>query len=361
MPSDKAETSPFTSDSAFRSGATEGLLLVAEAPNDRLQFFESLRMSVLSSLEKPIAPANPPPPTIFVRALRPREAASKFGAASIVTDIELRNPAQWAGKLVFTAQHGTGGWAVPMPGDDLNQAMEMLIEHGHGDDPIATLYADIRVISCAVGGAVADEQSMKLALPDAPRPITLGDIHDVLQLVRREGLMTPSVCPPNLWSDPASYLPSTETERLLQWCVAAEMRAHFRPVLAEREQITAVGRIDICLTNPHAKTAEARHPAVIELKALRSKSSTGTAVTERSNIAAIASGLRQAKAYRVTKKAILGVLACFDLRQKKTALLENDIVKKARGRYSDDRMAVSLLPIYGQPEDAQEEVAIADG
>src|SRR5690606_13597279 len=119
------------------------------------------------------------------------------------------------------------------------------------------------------------------------------------------------------------------------------------------------GRIDICLTDPNAVAPAERHPAVVELKALRSRSSSGEAISERQNLAAVAGGMRQAKSYRVTKKAIVGVLACFDLRQTKTDLLGNETVKKALVRYYDDRMAVTLLPIYGLPEDAQEEVAAA--
>ena len=127
-------------------------------------------------------------------------------------------------------------------------------------------------------------------------------------------------------------------------------------MLAEREQVTTIGRIDICLTDLSA-SAERRHPAVIELKALRSKSSTGGQVSERDIIAAVAGGLRQAKAYRVNKKAEVGMLACFDLRQTKSDLLSHNTVKKAHERYFDDRMAVSMLPIYGVPADAQDEIA----
>lgn len=123
--------------------------------------------------------------------------------------------------------------------------------------------------------------------------------------------------------------------------------------------MTTVGRIDICLTDTQATDPAKRHPAVIELKALRSKSSRGRVVTERTNLAAVAGGFRQAKAYRKKKCAIFGLLACFDLRKKKTDLLSNGTVQAARARYADAQMDVILLPIYGLPEDAQEEMAAA--
>lgn len=356
MPLDSFGSQSFVADAAFRAGAAEGLLIASDAPDMRYEFFGALRTSVLSSLELG-DPASPPPPSLFVRALRPREAAEHFGPSSMVVDLDLRDPEQWQGKLVFAAQHGTGGWAVPMPGEDLSHAIKALIDGGHGEAPIATVYAKKRVISCAVEGAAAGELTLRLSLPVTSRSISLADIYEVLEEIRQEGFITPAVCPPNLWSDPANYVPSTETERLLQWCVAQEMRAHFRPILAEREQVTAVGRIDICLTDPTATDPAVRHPAVLELKALRSKSSTGSSVSERANLAAVAGGMRQAKSYRVKKNALLGVLACFDLRKTKTDLLSNGTVQKAHGRYYDERMAVTLLPIYGLPEDAQDEIA----
>lgn len=348
----------FATETAFRSGAADGLQLLADAPDDRYQFFEAVRMSVLASLSLTDT-TEPPAPALFVRAQRPRQAAEQFGSATPVIDIELRDAQQWASRLIFTAQHGSGGWAVDMPGNDLGIAIKALIDGGQGEAPIATVYANIRTISCAVDGAAAGEQTLKLTLPAASRKLTLPDIQEVLEIIRTEGLMTPAVCPPNIWNDPAKYIPGTETERLLQWCVASEMRAHFRPILAEREQVTAIGRIDICLTDPHATTPNDRHPAVVELKALRSSSNTGSAISERTNVAAIAGGMRQAKAYRVTKKAIVGVLACFDLRQTKDGLLDHATIQKAKSRYFDDKMAVTMLPIYGLPEDAQDEIAAA--
>ncbi len=312
MPSGSLGSQQFVADAAFRAGAAEGLLLVSDAVDPRYEFFEALRTSVLSSLELGCM-AAPPPPSLFVRALRPREAAEQFGPSSVVVDIDLRDPQQWQRKLVFAAQHGTGGWAVQMPGGELSHAIKVLIDSGHGDAPTATVYASQRIISCVVDGPAAGAAALRLSLPATSRSISLKDIEEVLEVIRQDGFITPAVCPPTLWSDPANYVPSTETERLLQWCVAQEMRAHFRPILAEREQVTAIGRIDICLTDPSATDPALRHPAVVELKALRSKSSSGGSVSERVNLAAIAGGMRQAKSYRVKKNASLGMLACFDL------------------------------------------------
>lgn len=356
MPPDSHVDQAFVGDASFRSGATEGLLLVSDAPDDRYRFFEALRMSILASLEQ-ADPGTVPSPAIFVRALRPREAAEMHGTSTVITDIDLRDPQQWQGRLIFAAQHGTGGWGVHMPSNDLGTALKALIDTGHGDAPIATVYANRRVISCAIDGAAAGALTLKLGLPVITRPVSLQDLQDVLEIIRQEGLVTPAVSPPTLWIDAPKYVPGEETERLLQWCVASEMRAFFRPILAEREQVTAIGRIDICLTDPQTTDPKLRHPAVVELKVLRSKSSTGAAVSERINIAAVAGGMRQAKAYRVKKNAILGILACFDLRQIKDDILSNNVVQRARGRYYDNRMTVTVLPIYGQPEDAQSEIA----
>ena len=347
----------FPAGPTLRDGAAEGLLLRPEAPDDRFEFVEALRMGVLASLEL-ASSIDGRPTSVFVLSHRPREVAVAFGAASRVYDLDLNGPEQWEGMLVFAARQATNGWAVPMPAGGLQGALDLLIAHGQGDAALAVVYPSKRTLSFSAEGATTNSASLRLALPAGTKTVTLKDLTEILEVLRTEALVTPAVCPPILWADAANYVPSTETERLLQWCVASELRAHFRPMLAEREQVTPIGRIDICLTDLRAG-ATLRHPAVIELKALRSKSSSGKKVDERDSVAAVAGGLRQAKAYRVKKQAGVGLLACFDLRQAKTDLLAHETVKRAHGRYFDSCMAVSILPIFGAPADAQDEIAVA--
>lgn len=355
MPQHSEFSDNLVADDAFRVGSAEGLIAAPDAPDARFEFFDAIRSSVLASFET--GPELTPDVGLFVRALRPREAALKFGSPTVVRDLDLRPASQWQGRLVFAAQHGTGGWSVPILGGDLNQCITNLIDMGFGDEPAAVVYPHRKVISCSLDGLASTGASLKLTLPRYTRQLSLQDIKEVIGIIRSEGLLTPAVCPPNLWSDPANYVPSTETERLLQWCVASEMRAHFRPIIAEREQITAVGRIDICLTNPLEAQGAARYPAIVELKALRSRTSGGISVSERSNLASIIGGLRQAKAYRKKKEAGLGVLTCFDLRKDKTDLLAHETVVRARSRYEDSSLSVLMMPLYGDPQDAQEELA----
>lgn len=231
MPSESDKNPPaFANDAVFIEGAAAGLLRTSDAPNDRYRFFEAVRMSVLESLSR-TSVESPTSPAIFVRSLRPREAASHFGTPTFVFDLDLRDASQWSGRLLFTAQHGTGGWAVEMPGADLGNAFNALIEASFGEDPIAVVYPQDRVISCAVEGASAGAATLRLSLPPAARDISLKDLIEVLEILRQEGLMTPAVCPPTLWKNPGKYIPSTETERLLQWCVASEMRLISGPYL----------------------------------------------------------------------------------------------------------------------------------
>lgn len=347
----------FLSDKLFREGAAEGLRRVTDAPDATSEFFENVRSNLLKSLE--LDSEEPLKPAIFVLVAVPRQIASLYGTPAKIHDVELQGSNQWAGKLIFAAKHGTAGWAVPLIGNSVPDTIQAILAKSHGEHPAAVFYPEKRIISCAANGLAADSPSVRLSLPKNARELTMDELKRVMELVRQEGLITPSVCPPNVWSVPANYIPATETETQLQWCLAAEMRGYFRPLLVEREQVVSVGRIDICFTDLNAYGPEERHPAVVEVKVLRSYGSGKSPISEQTNIFALIRGMGQAKSYRVKKQAKLGALACFDLRKVKAPIIEHEAVQKATERYYDDRMATVMLPLYGIAEDAQDEIAAA--
>jgi len=343
-------------DNAYLAGAGEGLKSAPYQASEELQFFDQVRKTVLASLdigelEEGALPA------VFVRCARPRQQATVFEGAEKRTDLDLQNSKCWAGQLILAAPHGSSGWAVPLIDGTVDATVARLIRVGLGEVPLAVVYPQARQLSCHFDGALGDTASVRVELPANRRTVTIPEIVQVLQEQRVNCLLTPQVGPPGLWNDGDKYIPGEQAERLIQWIVTSELRSHFRPVIADIEQVTAVGRIDICLTDPDRVRGEPLHPAVIELKALRSRTSTNAPVSNRTNIAAVVSGHRQAKAYRKIKQATFGVLACYDMRLAKTDLNAECAVVKARRMYFDGAMECAILPIYGDTADAQHELA----
>lgn len=346
-------------DLSFREGAAAGIAASPLEENIALRFFDNLRRVALESMDRAAAGAVP---TVFVLSDRTArlDARTVDPAASRITDINLRNPAEWEGRLIFTAPHGTGGWSIPLPSGSVDTAIDLLEDRGFGDLPIAVVYPETRALSCYEEGGTSEAQPMKLDLPAHAKPVTIADIFDVLEDVRINSLLTPQIGPPGFWADGPGYEPGAEAERQIQWIVAAQLRSNFRPLMIDTEQITPLGRIDIVMTDPTPTEGSPLHPAVIELKALKSKSHGGAAFAESKNVKAVLKGMRQAKSYREVKEAQYSVLGCFDMRNNKTDIMAVELCVVARGRYfQDERVEAFIFPVYGTSDDAQEEFAAA--
>ncbi|HEV2598452.1 hypothetical protein [Sphingopyxis sp.] len=347
-------------EDAFREGGAAGLAVTSGDEDPTLRFFDNLRRTALASFD--LGAGDGLVPSVFVLSNRTArtDARTLDSSATRLADINLRSPDEWQGKLVFTAAHGTGGWAIPLPDNSADAAIDLLEANGFGELPIAVIYPEARTLSCYQEGGTSEKAPIQLVLPSQIRPVTINDIFEVLEHVRRNGLLTPQVGPPGFWANPATYEPGPEAERTIQWIVAMQLSSSFRPIQVEPEQQVALGRIDLVMTNPKPTAEVPLHPAVIELKALKSRSNGGAPFAASKNIRAVVKGMRQAKSYREEKEARYSVLGCFDLRQNKDDILAADLCILARNRYfTDDRVEAFVLPLYANTGDAQEAAAVA--
>lgn len=344
-------------EAAFLDGAIAGLAASTLSDEDPIHgFFRAVRrttqVSLGHDLNVVVAPA------IIVLSDNARLEACKLNSeAKKITDIDLKSPDQWQGKILFCAPHGSGGWAFPIEGD-VDAGLQFLEESEFGKHPVVVVYPEKRMLSCYPEGAIAGSQPIRLPLPSVSKPVTIANIFHVLEEARQNSLMIPASAL-DLWKDGKTYTPRDQAERRVQSLVQAWLAAHFQPILVEVEQNTRIGRIDIIFINPNAVALGQRHPAVLELKVIRSKSQNGTGYSKRSNEIALAKGLRQAKTYRKVKDAKLGVLACFDMRETKDDIMAGPFCVAARERYfkDDADLDVRLFPLYGNTEDAHEEMA----
>lgn len=351
-------------DPSFLAGAAEGLAASNVDEDPVLSFFDRVRYTALKSLDKAAAAGGGEiggAPAILVLSEKPQTDAKAIDInAHRLVDIDLKDPADWQGKLIICASHATAGWWIGLPGGSVDQALELLNAHGLGHAPLAIVYPAARALSCFQDGGMSDEPPIKLDLPLNTRQVTLNDIFEVLEDVRKNSLLTPMIGPPKFWNDGPAYVPGEEAERQIQWIAAAQLRSNFRPIIVDTEQVTSVGRIDIVMTSAAAAGPAQQYPAIIELKALKSKTHTANKVHDSVNIKAVLKGMRQAKAYRETKGAHLGVMASFDMRATKTDILNENLCKLAAAKYiNDERIAAYNFHVYGDPAHAQDEVAAA--
>lgn len=345
-------------DQSFLKGAAAGLAASALADEDPIQgFFEAVRRNTQDSLGAEVEVVGEP--AIIVLSDDARTEVRKLStSAKRLWDIDMKSPDEWQGKILFCASHGSGGWLFPIVGT-VDDGLQSLDDGGFGGHPVVVVYPEKRMLKCYPEGIGSGAPPMKLPLPAASLPVTIENIFTVLEEARVKSLMIPASAL-DLWNEPATYTPSDQAERRVQLIAHAWLSAYFRPTLIEIEQNTSVGRIDLIFVEAGAVALAERHPAVLELKVLRSKTQNGKPYSRRYNELGVVKGIRQAKAYRRMKNARLGVLACFDMRQVKEDLLSADgVCLKARQRYfgDDADLALRFFAVYGDPEDAHEEMA----
>lgn len=317
---------------------------------------DQLRAAVLVSMDKGSAYGDLKD-AVFVAATHPRAEKGKLGGLpDRLLGVDSKPPSDWAGRLVVIAGNATAGWSRKMS-ETVEDVFNRLESEGLGSAPVAIVSPSKRSMTLFPYGAESEEGVLRIALPAKTRSVTLKNLIEVIEEVRREGLMSPQVCPPGFWADQHAHAPGDQVERHIQWGVALALRSSFRPIQADIEDITSVGRIDISMLNPSPGLGDPVHPAIVELKALRSCSSNKTPVAPRANILATLSGHKQAAAYRNKRAAPIGLLACFDLRKNKDDILSHPVIVAARAKYFDENLEARIFRVYADNKDALEELA----
>ena len=92
---------------------------------------------------------------------------------------------------------------------------------------------------------------------------------------------------------------------------------------------------------------------IMELKVIKSFTTTESKVSDSTNVEAIVKGVKQAGSYRANRFPEAGMLEVYDLRRDKSEdLTTRQDVSVARGAYSPPLM-VDVWPMYGSADDAR--------
>ena len=123
----------------------------------------------------------------------------------------------------------------------------------------------------------------------------------------------------SVWQDSRQCWPSRNAEAIIQAHLKTGLHAHFFDCDVRHEQPSKAGRLDLEIERPDPNDYfTVTRLAVIELKVLRSFRYNGRAVRDGAIPRWITKGVGQVVAYRNERRAQIGFLMCFDMRDADT-------------------------------------------
>lgn len=158
-------------------------------------------------------------------------------------------------------------------------------------------------------------------IEDRTEEITLDDIVSIIDLVYENSLKTPAAQdePARLWNAPRR--PAEKAEGIVQMYVRNGLSVGLPTCRIRKEQTGVPGRLDLLIEHSEPlRRGRVTVVAVLELKVLRSRGSTGLPVSPRETAQWIDSGVRQAATYRDDRDAENAALCAFDMRDEDTGL-----------------------------------------
>lgn len=163
-------------------------------------------------------------------------------------------------------------------------------------------------------GSGSDKGSCEISLNKIA--ISERDIVNAIQSVYKVELMTPDLGVPFvLWKKASVGQPIEEAERGVQKFVRIGLATKFHWCRVAMEQPDKDGRTDLeIFDETSGGTGDVVRHAILELKVLRSRGSTGNAYTSAAMDQHISEGVDQAHAYAERRNAIHRLLCCFDMR-----------------------------------------------
>jgi hypothetical protein len=118
-----------------------------------------------------------------------------------------------------------------------------------------------------------------------------------------------------LWQNRSKHYPVLDAEARIQFILRVALQGAFPATVVREELPQSAGRLDLEIEETNAESGTLIRHALLELKVLRSYGSTGNAVSDADNRAAVKEGVGQAAVYRDQDGARASALCCFDMRK----------------------------------------------
>ena len=315
------------------------------------RFAQSVRMLVERRAQEGWRNETAADLAVFVLVDYPRRVGEKYRGKPFADPTAQRIPL--LGHMFFSSPDATRGQFIPLP-TEASAFLEWLEDNELGDCPIVSVYRDAKQMVTRRRG-ISDSPHIDAIRAQEPSA-TLDQLMEALRYYHQSRVVTPSNCPKGLWHPDCAqqYIPGPAPEKAIQSDLKLALGSWFRGVVrAEGEDSTNIGRIDVRLLTKRAEGGLA-YWIILELKIIKSFTSTRSAVTDSTNLAAIVKGVKQAGAYRANRCADEGMLEIYDLRENKSEdLRAREDVSAALEKYSPPPR-VDLWPVFGSADDARD-------
>ena len=329
------------------------LPLVRGAPADR--FARAVRTLVEKRAQHHWPNENEANVAVFVLVGYPRKVGRVHGATSFTDPMAKLSPL--LGHLFFSNTDVSRGQCIPLPVTP-DEILDWLEDNDLCGCPIVTVYRDTQKMVTRHSGtkhlARTDE------IRDEEPTATMTELIEALKYYHKRRLLIPKICPKGVWKKgvAAKYIPGPQPEKSIQSDLECALNFWFRDVvLAESEDSTGIGRIDVRLLKPTGNSGLA-YWVILELKVIKSYTnpSDGSGppnVSESANVTAIVEGVEQAGSYRENRHAEEGMLEIYDLRRDKSEnLISKSGVVNAIQSYTPPPK-INVWPVFGKPKDAR--------
>lgn len=186
--------------------------------------------------------------------------------------------------------------------------------------------------------------------------LTSNTLKMVMDAIHEKSLITPktSLASERLWKNAGKGYPTKEAEKEIQTTVETSLIHALGSIRVQNEGKGKYGRYDLLLTEQDPlDTTKSTQIAILELKVVKSFTSSGTKHSEYSNKMGVVKGIKQAYAYRLEHKSRLAVVCCYDMRD------TPDLHKHSSSSCKMAKKADVLFwawPIYRNAEAARNEI-----
>ena len=291
---------------------------------------------------------------VFVLVQSPRQVGQTYGAQAFVDPIAKNDPL--LGRLFFATRDASAGRVMELPVSDPNEILDWLFDNGLAECPVVIVYRNAKKMVTRRSGI--DDIGVIDPIRDQPPSVTISGLAEALRQFHANHLVTPVNCPVGVWKQgrESQYVPGPRPEKSIQAALEIQLNSWFQGLVkAEHEDATEIGRIDVRLLVIGESRGSWAYWVIMELKVIKSFTSTENNVTPNTNIDAIRKGIRQASAFQESRKTETGLLEVFDLRRDKSEDLMED------ERVEDQLQNVKpvpdcrIWPMFGSSEDARVE------
>jgi hypothetical protein len=251
---------------------------------------------------------------VFLISDRPRDLAKTLGAKHepIIDD----GSRSLAGKLWISPTTFISGYSVDFQSGEISEAFQQVMDLNLGA-MAACVYNPAgtdREIRFYPNGLNDETRVIKFAVSDAA--FDFDTLDQVLNTFHLQNFITPDATLDILdpWKKASKYYPRENAEAFFQaWLKTALSVVFWRSIVVKFEVSGTEGRCDLLMMSRQGEGWLCR--AVLELKVLKSYSSSGSSISQTVSEQAIKDGVLQVVAYKTQNASKLGVLCCYDMRK----------------------------------------------